>query len=89
MKLLEEARDNEGVTQVEQQAAEDQTLVVQVRGVWPGAEVAYWHLGMQKAQWHLHHLSHDVLSWEHGIIPIVQILYEKFLKPVLDLTFLQ
>lgn len=41
VKLLEEARDNEGVTQVEQQAAEDQTLVVQVSGVWPGADVAH------------------------------------------------
>lgn len=42
--FLEESRDDEGVTEVKQQATEHQALMVQVGGVWTRADVAHRNL---------------------------------------------
>lgn len=44
MKFLEESRDDERVTEIQQQPAEDQSLEVQIGGVWARVEVAHGNL---------------------------------------------
>lgn len=47
MELFEESRDDERVTEVQKEAAEDQALVFQVGGVWSRVDVAYRNLRQQ------------------------------------------
>lgn len=42
--FLKESRDNEGVTEVKQQATEHQTLMVKVGGVWTRVDIAHGNL---------------------------------------------
>lgn len=49
VEFLEEPRDDEGVTEVKQQATEQQALMVQVGGVWTRVDVA--HRNLQQNIW--------------------------------------
>lgn len=50
MELFEESRDDEGVTEVQKEAAKDQALVFQVGGVWSRVDVEYRNLQQQQQQ---------------------------------------
>lgn len=47
MELFEKSGDDEGVTEVQKEAAEDQALVPQVGGVWSRVDVEYRNLQQQ------------------------------------------
>lgn len=49
MEFFEEPRDDEGVTEVQKEAAEHQALVFQVGGVWSRVDVAHRNLWQQEA----------------------------------------
>lgn len=50
MEFLQESRNNEGVTEVKQQATEHQPLMVQVGGVWTRVDVAHRDLRQKKKE---------------------------------------
>lgn len=56
MELFEESGDNEGVTEVQEEAAEHQALVFQVGGVWSRVDVAYGNLQQQQQHIPVHQL---------------------------------
>lgn len=56
MELFEESGDNEGVTEVQEEAAEHQALVFQVGGVWSRVDVAHGNLQQQQQHVSVHQL---------------------------------
>lgn len=62
MELFEESGDDEGVTEVQEEAAEHQALVLQVGGVWSRVDVTYGDLQQQQQQ----HISVHQLHLNRG-----------------------